>query len=387
MLDSVRPARVPVPVFQTAGYFLPRLLFLQARYAPTAHWGDIALALDGFPDDRLDLSSEEFWDEWRDRWVGRAEHHEAVAAGSTTAAGRSRAHRSAAACYHWAEFMDFGDPARKLLLRTRVREAFRRSLVGEPLEIEEGCLAGAGAGGTDVPYWVVMPPAHRREPGPLPAVVLSNGLDSVTEVEVLSLAEGFLERGVAAVMFEGPGQGLSVGQTPLQIKMETVVAALLERIRADERIDGARLGFLGISFGGYLALRMAQRLGADFAGVVNLSGGPAVAPFAGLPRRLKDDFAFALTGGRLDAGPDAVQGLFDRMALDLGERPGAPVLTIHGGRDDIFTLADVSELDTAWGPAHELRVHPREAHVCLNLISTVSLEAADWLSARLHDVR
>ena len=345
MSERPRPARVPAELFQACGYFLPRLMFLNSRYAPQVHWGDVALALDSFPLDDLDLGSAGFWDTWRERWVAQAERYRATAEGSTTAAGRARAYRGAAACYHWAEFMDFGDADRKFALRSAVRDCFRRSLEGTDLVVVEDELPPQEPDGPTIPYWVLLPP-DRPEDRPVPCVVLSNGLDSMTEVEVLSLAEAYLERGIAAVLFDGPGQGLNVGRSPL---------------------------------------RVAQALGSEFRCVVNLSGGPRVAPFAGLPRRLKDDFRFAFAGGQDDV-PDAaaMQVRFDAMAIDPAVVPATPVLSVHGGLDDIFPVSALEELDRAWGGLHELRVHAAEAHVCLNRLNTCSLEAADWVAAHLE---
>lgn len=376
-MPELRPPRVPAPLFATAGYFLPRLLFLNTRYAPQVHWGDVAQALDGFPGDHHDLSSSAFWDEWRDRWERLGERHEHHALLSTTPAGRARAHRAAAACFHWAEFMDFGDPGRKLRLRSRVRASFRRSLEGSDLDVTEGVLPCTGVPG-GVPYWLVLPPGQRQ--GPVPCVVVSNGLDSMTEVEPLSLAEAYLERGIAALLFDGPGQGLTVGQVPLLVEMETVVAALVGLLRNDVRIAGDRLAFLGVSFGGYLALRVAGALGPAFRCVVNLSGGPRIAPFAGLPRRVKDDFRFAL---QVDDDVE-VQHRFDRLAVDGEPPPVTDVLSVHGALDDIFPVAALTELDRAWGDRHRLVVHDREAHVCLNQIDQCNQTAADWVCGHLY---
>jgi dienelactone hydrolase len=374
-----RPSRVSEQLYNALGYLVTRLLFLNAHYAPQVHWGDIALALDGFPTDNLDLSSAEFWDRWRARWSDRAHSYLDLADASTTTAGRTRTLRSAAACFHWAEFMYFDDAKEKLRLRQQIRDCFLGSLEGSDLELTHGELAGVGDQ-PSVPYWVLRPPARLRAPGPLPAVVLSNGLDSMTEVEVLALAEAYLERGMAAVLFDGPGQGIQVGQTKLRVEMETVVAGLVEHLRADPRIDAHRLAFLGISFGGHLALRVARELGGSFRCVVNFGGGPRIAEFAGLPRRLKDDFRFAF----LADDTEDMQARFDALAQQPGPPPDTEVLSVHGALDDIFPLNALAELDRAWGPRHRLRVYPRESHTCLNVLNTYTVEAADWVAQQLR---
>jgi pimeloyl-ACP methyl ester carboxylesterase len=374
----LRPPRVPEAVFAACGYFLPRLLFLNSRYAPQVHWGDIALALDGFPDRAIDLTSAEFWAEWRTRWEAQGDRYAQLARESSTAAGRARAQRGAAACYHWAEFMYFEDAEVKHRLRTRIRELTRASLEGGELEVVSGELPAADAESAAVPYWLLLPP-QRPPAGRLPCAILSNGLDSMTEVEVVALAEGYLERGIAALVFDGPGQGAGVGRTPLRTDMEGVVAQLVERLGEDDRIDVERLAFVGISFGGYLALRVAQALGSWFRCVVNLSGGPVISPFEGLPRRLKSDFRFAF----MCHDEQDMQAQFDKLRIDPSRPVETDVLSVHGARDDIFPVAALIDLDRAWGERHRLVVHEREAHVCLNLINSVSLEAADWVADRL----
>ena len=370
--------RVSEQLYTALGYLVTRLLFLNSRYAPQIHWGDIALVLDGFPSDDLDLSSAAFWHEWRLRWSARADCYVELADRATTAAGRARALRSAAACYHWAEFMYFDDVKQKRQLRQQIRDCFLGSLDGADVDLTQGELP-AGPGQLSVPYWILLPSARLRPDGPFPAVVLSNGLDSMTEVEVLALAEAYLERGMAAVLFDGPGQGIQVGQTPLLIEMETVVAGLVEQLRADPRIAADRLAFLGISFGGYLALRVARVLGGSFQCVVNFGGGPRIKEFAGLRRRLKDDFRFAF---QADDAED-MQARFDALALEPGPPPGTDVLSVHGALDDIFPITPLSDLDRAWGSRHRLEVYEREAHTCLNVLNVYTLQTADWVADRL----
>lgn len=379
MAESVKPVRVAPEIYSALGYLGTRLLFLNARYAPQAQWGDVALALDGFPTDNLDLSTSAFWDEWRSRWSARADGYITIADRSTTVAGRSHALRSAAACYHWAEFMYFDDVGLKLQIRQQLRRAFLASLEGADIELIQNELP-ASEDRPAVPYWIVLPPERLRPDGALPAVILSNGLDSMTEVEVLSLAETYLERGIAAVLFDGPGQGIQAGLGPVLIEMETVVDELVRRLEAEHpQIDTSRLGFVGISFGGYLALRVAVSLGERFRCVVNFGGGPRIADFANLPRRLKDDFRFAF----LVEGADDLQDRFDALALEPGEPPATQVFSIHGALDDIFPVQALEQLDGAWGTQHRLEVHPREVHVCMNVINIYTQQAADWAAELL----
>ena len=372
-----KPARLPEALYRVGAYFLPRLMFLQTRQGPQTHWGDVAVALQDFPEDLLDLSSGAFWQEWKVRWSALAEDYVAGAQAALTPAGARRAWRSAAACYHWAEFMYFDDPLEKTRLRQAVKDCFALGIDHQALRLTTGQFVHDGV---TIPYYLALPPgagAHR-----VPCVVLSNGLDSVTELEVYAFAEQFLDRGLAVFMFDGPGQGINVGRNPVPLRFEHIAERIVALLENEPALDARALGFFGVSFGGHLALRVARHLGDRFRAVVNLSGGPAIAPFAGLPRRLKEDFRFAFQG----ADEAAMQDAFDDLAL-----PPFPLatdlLSIHGARDDIFPLAALAALAEAQGERHTLQVYPGEAHVCLNYINQYTTGLADWMAARLARVQ
>lgn len=379
VIPDVSASRPAESLMAACAYFLPRVMFLNSRYAPQAHWGDVALVLRDFPPDNTDVRAQPFWDEWQRRWIAQGDKYTRAALDSPTAAGRARGHRGAAACYHWAEFMDFGDKERKLRLRSRIRDSFKSSLENTDLRVTQGELFPSGSDSSGVPYWLFLPPSSAASAAAVPCVIMSNGLDSMTEIEVLSLAEPYLERGIAALLFDGPGQGIHVGQTPLRMDMEAVVAALAEMLQQDDRIAGDRLAFFGVSFGGYFALRVAQALGPEFKCVVNISAGPRITPFDALPRRLKDDFRFVLACGE----PVDMQARFEAAELDPAVPAKTQVLTVHGSLDDVFPAADVIALDHAWGANHHLILHEREAHTCPNLMNSWSLDAADWVASHV----
>lgn len=380
MKAPVRPPRIPSEILDRVGYFLPRLLFANARIAPQLHWGDITRALDEFNPDLVDPACAAFWDEWRRRFSALGQSYEALAASSRCPAGRVAALRSAAAAYHFAEFMFFEDVKIKVGLRQSVRHCFSQAIALIPTPYESRVVR---AGGTDVQTFLLFPretPQSTR----LPCVLLSNGLDSMTEIEILSVGEYLLDRGIAILLFEGPGQGINLGVSPLRVDMEVVVADLVNHLNEDKRIDRGRLGFFGVSFGGYLALRVAEALPKTFRGIVNLSGGPAIAPFSGLPRRLKQDFAFAL--GVHDR--QALQELFDALRLDRRRRVDGPdILSIHGRLDDIFPAGALEAYAIGQGRRHELRIYETEAHVCMNHLHPNLISASDWMLERLDPTR
>lgn len=376
MKPALKPARLPEPLYHVCAYFLPRLLFLRSEHGGQIHWGDIAIALQDFPAELQNLSSAEFWEEWMQRWSQLGHDYVNLANESSSVVGSSSAWRSAAACFHWAEFMYFSDPVQKTLMRQRVKECFMRSLEHAKLSLSSGEFMH---GEVRVPYYLVLPSQDAISEAAWPCVILSNGLDSVTEVEVFAFAEQFLARGIAVFMFDGPGQGINVGCNPIDMQFETVVQQIITRLKAEPALDTDRLGFFGISFGGYLALRVAHYLGKQFQAVVNISGGPCLSLYATLPRRLKEDFRYAFMG------TDAIdmQNIFDQLTLTVQEQSTTDILSIHGALDDIFPVAALEDMHQAFGDRHQLKVYPSEAHVCLNYINQYSIEVADWLAEKL----
>lgn len=368
--------RLPGGVYEACQYFMPRMMFLHTARGPQLQWGDIVQALHDVPTGCTDLASGAFWDEWMIRWerhgIACVEQAKRVHPGP----GRARCYRTAAASFHWAEFMYFSDRERKTRLRERVRDCFLESLKDSDLDVSMGVVRWQGV---EIPYYLLLPTGNRWYGPRPPCVILSNGLDSVTELEPFAFAEQFLERGMAALLFEGPGQGRQVGCTPLDPRVELIVPELVRALRAGNAVDCERLGFFGVSFGGYLALRVAQHAGHLFRGVVNLSGGPCLAPYATLPRRLKEDFEYAF----MPDDVEAMQARFDALRLDLSRRCETDVLSIHGALDDIFPVSGIELLEQAWAGRHRAVIYPRAAHVCLNHIGQYSVDLTDWLAERL----
>ena len=193
MNAPVRPPRISSTILERVGYFLPRLLFANARIAPQLHWGDITRALDGFDPDMVDPASAAFWDEWRIRFSALGKNYEALAASGVSTAGRVAALRSAAAAYHFAEFMFFEDAKIKAGLRQSVRHCFTQAIAHIPVTYESRVVRAAGY---EVQTFLFYP-SQTRQSARLPCVLLSNGLDSMTEIEILSIGEYLLDRGIA----------------------------------------------------------------------------------------------------------------------------------------------------------------------------------------------
>ncbi len=86
-------------------------------------------------------------------------------------------------------------------------------------------------------------------------VLLVPGLDSTKE-EFFKLEDVFLDRGMATLSVDGPGQGESGYELPIRPDYDVAVTAVLDAIAGRTDVDLDRVGLLGVSLGGYYAPRV-----------------------------------------------------------------------------------------------------------------------------------
>ena len=110
------------------------------------------------------------------------------------------------------------------------------------------------------------------------------GLDSTKE-ETDAYETPFLARGMAILVFEGPGQGEAQYDFPIRGDYEVPVKAVIDYIETRSDLDSSRIGMWGVSLGGYYAPRAAafeKRIKAcialggpfDYRRRVRLAAGP-----------------------------------------------------------------------------------------------------------------
>jgi pimeloyl-ACP methyl ester carboxylesterase len=94
----------------------------------------------------------------------------------------------------------------------------------------------------------------------VPVVVLVNGLDSTKEHMYASNHwEELAARGISCLMLDQPGTGeaLRLQGLPARVDTEAWGAAAVDFLEARSDVDGARIGIVGWSLGGYYAPRAA----------------------------------------------------------------------------------------------------------------------------------
>ncbi len=295
------------------------------------------------------------------------------------AAGHRRTARdwylAAAACYRFGQVPLLDSDRAKTLLYQRLIDAFGRAgaLHDPPVE-----YVSIPWGGGLLRAWLLRPPTLHAPP---PTVIVVGGFDGWRE-EYYSGAVYLLERGVAVLLADAPGQGetrLFEGLT-LGPDFTTAFAALVSWIRDDDRLAD-RVGIWGNSMGGFLAA--AAAIADDRIQACCVNGGtttPIEFP-ARYPRMV--DKAQLLLGA---ADAEQAMNTLGKLHLDAAAlaRLTCPLLVLHGTPDQVFLVENARTLyagaasrDKTWREwadgDHCLYNHSMEKHTLV----------ADWFADRL----
>lgn len=225
-----------------------------------------------------------------------------------------------------------------------------------------------------------------ERPGARPTVVVCHGFKGFQEWGFFpAIAELLAERGFTVVRFNFASSGMEPGDelvtdleafrtTPISRDLEDlqlVVAALGHRIAAG-RVDTRRIGLLGHSRGGGVALLAAahSELRDEIGALVTWAAiGSTDRLSAEEKARWRADGALpienARTGQQLELGTEVLDDL-DRNAAELdlaaaAARRTAPWLLIHGEADATVPVAEAEALATAAAdPSRLLRIEAGE---------------------------
>lgn len=309
------------------------------------------------------------WEAWAQAMVGEAEAYRARAVGCATS-GQVRSavsyYRRACDYFHFAAIKSASLEA-KAAAAARSVDCFDqwRSALEPPLSSFEFDFERCHS-------TVYHSPWSGR-----PAVLLIGGLDSAKECELWYFSRYFAERGLDIAFTDLPGQGSLWGELALTEHGDDYSLTLTQELRA--RSHAPRIGVLGVSLGGYLALRLAA-LSADVAAVVSLGGFFDGAAFDGLPEAARPVLARALT-----LRPDGWNTAVEHVSLArCGAALEAPALIIHGDADHLVTMDQIDRI-ARWAKRAEVRVIAGAEHVATTRFAVVLDEMADWMAETLAD--
>ena len=322
------------------------------------------------------MSRIERWADWCRMWSEEGARHESLGK-EALAKGRrltaAEAFVRAAIYYHYGKhlFADKEDEfrtAHEAMVRCYGAAA---PLLDPPIERVEFPFDGVAMAG-----WLRKPRGVSRPP----VAIILPGLDACKE-ELHAWAQAFVDRGVAALTLDGPGQGETSFKLPVTHEWGRVAGAVIDALERRDDVDGRRVGIVGQSLGAFYAPLAA-------AGEPRLKGCIAnCGPFdwsktlPKMPRVSQETF-------RVRSHSRTIEEAYERGKLltleGRSQNIRCPLLVVFGAGDRLISPADGERLaQTASGPT-ELVIYPEGNHVCFNISYKFRPLTGDWMANVLH---
>jgi dienelactone hydrolase len=238
-----------------------------------------------------------------------------------------------------------------------------------------------------IPAWLHLPPGHSS--GKLPVVIAIPGMDSYKEIQVALYGDKYLNRGMAVLAIDGPGQ-YEAPMIGLYFTMENWVAAgpaLVDWIAARPELDATRIGVAGTSFGslfGTVLTASEPRIKA--CAVMSVCHEPGCHTiFQEASPTFKKRFMYM--SGITD------EGEFDEFRKKItwqghADKIRAPYLCVAGEAEELSPLVHSDALMAALKGPKQMVVYQESRHSvgnvpAANLGPFPPILLADWLADRL----
>ncbi|BBZ68070.1 hypothetical protein MINS_34990 [Mycolicibacterium insubricum] len=194
-----------------------------------------------------------------------------------------------------------------------------------------------------------------------PVVLLTNGVEGTLAEALLPLLK-YRSGGIAMFVMEMPGT--YAYRESLSPAAERVYTKVIDFLAGDPRVDGERIGLMGLSFGAYWATRMAAvdprlKVAVANGAPTNRSFGPAAS--FGLPEIMVSTLSNAAGATSM---ADTLKKLGAMPIADYYARIPIPLLVINGADDTLVSTQD--SIDIAIGAPHgELVLYDGDDHCAM----------------------
>ena len=263
------------------------------------------------------------------------------------------------------------------------REYFARAAVLDDPPAEQVTVSfdGRDGEGDSVKFWVARPPQTPRPP----VVMMWGGIDGWKE-ETYAVGRLLRAHGFATLHLDMPGSGESpvLAGPDAERQWDPVFAWL-----GDSDLDASRVAALGMSFGGYWAMKLAYTHRQQLAAAVNWGGGVHITfqPEWQERSRNADSYLIDLMAARArifggTTFEDYVANCPGLSLLEQGilERPSAPLLLVNG-IDDLQNSSEDIYLSLCYGDPKTARLFPGGHMGTGPVIPTI----ANWLVTQLNE--
>jgi 2,6-dihydroxypseudooxynicotine hydrolase len=314
------------------------------------------------------------WPSWASVWSRVASEAEARAQERLTEGARLTAGEElarAALYFHYGQFLLFDDLELKRKTHAQKVDAFKRAavLLDPPLQRVE------------IPFEGVQMGAYFRVPrgkGPFPCVVLMGGLDTTKE-DYLSVNNLCVQRGLATLAFDGPGQGETQFDMLWRRDYPRAVTAVLDFAEKIPEVDPTRIGIIGRSMGGFYAPNAAAtddrvKAAVAWGAMYHLRN------IAEVPEHTLQGFMY-VSGSQT---VEQAKSFFECINLEgVADKIRCPLLVVHGGLDAITPLENATKLVQEARGVTETLIWDDSVHCCHDRSHIVRPAMADFMARNL----
>lgn len=312
---------------------------------------------------------------WRDAWTRVAEARAAVARKAREEGARSTAFEhgvAAAVAFQVAPYLTPEERDDRIALLRRSAAEYRLAAPQAPWVVAPLTIPWEGH---EMPAYLHLPPDSERPP----VGVVVNAISHYKEMWT-GLARDLVQRGIACLAFDAPGEGELVGKGHIPLQHERVTAAVLDALAMRRDVDAARAGILGLSIAGTLAARAAA-LDPRWNACVALS--PAYDPSRYASWILP--FLLEAEAQRTGLPAEEIVRRAEELSLaPLAPRITQPLLVVDAGKDHLLPLGEGRRLLEAAGSTRKEYVFVEDSdHAGVGDFHHVMARAADFLKESL----
>jgi dipeptidyl aminopeptidase/acylaminoacyl peptidase len=273
-----------------------------------------------------------------------------------------------------------GKTEEKLKLYKDVVDSFERgkalSIYDKPIKVEIPYLHNT------MPGWLIIPDGASDD---VPVAIVIPGATGYKE-ENYTAALKLWERGVAVLIFDGPGQGEALLFRDYYYDLtnyEKAVEAVMNFVRADSRV-GNTIGLYGISYGGYLAPRTACFHSDELACVVGRGGSDN--SFCLILDEIHEKAFLGKFKAKLNITDDSeAKAVINEMnIIEETKNIKCPLLMVHTEADFVVTVEGARRLvENASSKDKELKLIPGRQHCADDNDEMAGSYVADWMIERM----
>ena len=321
------------------------------------------------------VGAVETWNDWCSAWSNKAGVHEALGRDALArkkflSAGEHL--QRAGVYYHFGKFLFVHDIAQ---MKTAHMKAVECRTLALPHLSPAGERVAIPFEGKHL-YGILRKPVGITNP---PVMIMACGLDSAKE-ETEAYEAPFLARGIAILVFDGPGQGEGEYDWPIRGNYETAVEAVCDYVETRTDVDTRRIGLWGVSLGGYYAPRAAafeKRVKACIAlsGPYNMGANWDTIPDLTREAIRVRSHARTQDEGRRNAATLSLEGVASKIEC--------PIYIVAGKQDRVVPWQDAERLSREVKGPKVFSLIEDGNHVANNRGYKWRLQTADWMAEQL----